>query len=86
MMSVIVPSPPVTPERSTRHQILTSKLPPSLTDLMNQGMVNCHPWIKCLPPNLVGIKNFGAYTTEAIKDTPGVNDFPDSGECYCNVF
>jgi len=38
-----------------------------------------------MPPDLDGIENFGAYTAKAIEDTPGANDFPDSGECCCNV-
>ena len=84
-MSVIVPSPPVTPKRSTRLQNLPSHTSLSLTDLLNQGIMKCHLWIKCLPPDLDGIENFGAYTAEAIEDTPGANDFPDSGECWCNV-
>jgi hypothetical protein len=84
-MSVIVPSPPVTPERSTRPQILTSKSPTSLADLMNQGMANYHLWIKCLPLDQDGIENIGAYTAEAIEDTPGANDLPNSGESCYNV-
>ncbi|KIM82693.1 hypothetical protein PILCRDRAFT_819995 [Piloderma croceum F 1598] len=79
-MSIIVPSPPATPERSTRHQIPTSKSPPSLADLMNQGMENYYLWIKCLPVDRDGIENIGAYTAEAIEDTPGANDLPDSDE------
>lgn len=31
------------------------------------------------------IENFDAYTAEAIEDTPGAIDFPESGESCCNV-
>jgi hypothetical protein len=52
---------------------------------MNQGMENYYLWIKCLPVDHDGIENIGAYTAEAIEDTPGSNDLPDSGESYYNV-
>jgi len=52
---------------------------------MNQGMENYYLWIKCLPVDHDGIENIGAYTAEAIEDTPGANDLPDSGESYYNV-
>ena len=84
-MPAIVPSPPVTPKRSTRLQPPTSKSHTSLEDLMKQGMGNCHLWIKCLPLDQDGIENFGAYTAEAIEDTPGANDLPESGESCCDV-